>query len=317
MGVEQRPPYSTPIVPEYEGKHTNLFAYPERGPWGNSRYPGNFSGKFVLDLVDIFKAKSVADPFAGGGTTAAVCKEFDIPFWSGDLRDGFNILEDAMPPCSNGTSPELVILHPPYFDLIHYSGKAWGEAPHPADLSAAHTLDEFIRMANEAQYAAYSHVKQGGHVAILIGSLRRQGKLYPLHRMLNLYGELVLDGIKVQFNTTTGRTKTYSTSNPLLVTEWVLALRKPQVWMVPVQVANTPKDFDMRRNGRQTWRSIVLSGLEATGGMASTEEIYNEIKSHSRAQAAINAGTDWQAIVRRELQEGPFRSISHGIWALV
>jgi hypothetical protein len=210
----------------------------------------------------------------------------------------------------------LVVFHPPYFDLIHYSGRAWGDEPHPADLSAAPSLDQFIRMANEAQYAAYSHVKQGGHVAILIGSLRRQGQLYPLHRMINLYGELVVDGVKVQFNTTGGRNLRTS-KFPLLATEWVMVTKKPQAWIVPVQVANAPKEFNMRRNERQTWRSIVLSALEASGGSASTEEIYNEIEPHSRAQAAADAGTDWQAIVRRELQEGPFRSISYGIWALV
>jgi hypothetical protein len=288
------PPYSLPVIPEFRGHHTNLFAYPERGPWGDAHYPGNFSGKFVLDLIDIFQARSVADPFAGGGTTEAVCRELGIPYWAGDLRDGFNILEDAFPACSNGTAPELVVFHPPYFDLIHYSGRVWGEAPHPADLSAAPTLEQFIRMANEAQYAAYSHLKRGGHVAVLIGAIRRQGTLYPLHRMLNLYGELALDGIKLQFNTTTGR-KTYTTRTPLLVTEWVMVMRKPNAW---------------------TWRSIVLSALEACGGTAPLDQIYAAIKPHRRAQAAQREGVDWQAVVRRELQEGPFRSQTRGVWKI-
>ena len=179
MSREGQPPYSSPIVPEFQGRHTNFFAYPERGHWGDPRYPGNFSGKFVLDLIDLYKARSVADPFRGGGTTEDVCKEFGIPYWTGDLRDGFNILEDAIPACSDGTSPELVMFHPPYFDMIYYSGRVWGEQPDPADLSAAPTFDDFVRMANEAQYNAYSHVKQGGHVAILIGSIRRQGRALP------------------------------------------------------------------------------------------------------------------------------------------
>jgi hypothetical protein len=313
MSPEVQPPYSVPIVPEFRGRHTNLFAYPERGPWGEASYPGNFSGKFVLDLVDIFKARSVADPFAGGGTTEAVCKEMGLSYWTGDLHSGFNILEDALPPCSDGTAPELVVFHPPYFDLIHYSGRVWGETPHPADLSAAPTLDQFVYMANEAQYAAYSHVKRGGHVAILIGSLRRQGVLYPLHRMLNLYGELVIDGVKLQYNTTTRR-RTYSTRTPLLVTEWVMVMQKPNAWIVPVRVGATPKDFNMQNNGRQTWRSIVLSALEACGGAAPIEKIYAAIEPHVRAKAAQQEGTDWRAIVRRELQEGPFRSQDRGVW---
>jgi hypothetical protein len=313
---ERRAPFSYPIVPEFEGRHTNLFAYPERGPWGDSHYPGNFSGKFVVDLVDLFKARSVADPFAGGGTTEAVCKEFDIPCWAGDLRDGFNILEDAMPPCSDGTSPELVMFHLPYFDMIQYSGRVWGSEPHPADLSAASNLDEFIRMANEAQYAAYSHVKRGGHVAILIGSIRRQGVLYPLHRMVNLYGELAVDGVKVQFNTTGARTPHPAKNIALLVTEWVMVMEKPKAWLVPVRVASPIKEFDMRHSERQTWRSIVLSALESYGGSAPLEKIYAAIEPHVRTQDAREQEIDWQAIVRRELQEGPFRSVNRGVWGL-
>jgi len=313
---DQQFPFSYPIVPEFKGRHTNLFAYPERGPWGDSRYPGNFSGKFVLDLVDLFKARSVADPFAGGGTTEAVCKEFGIPFWSGDLREGFNILEDAMPACSDGTSPELVMFHLPYFDMIQYSGRVWGEEPHPADLSAASTLDEFIRMANEAQYAAYSHVKRGGHVAILIGSIRREGVLHPLHRMINLYGKMAVDGVKVQFNTTGARTPHPAKNIALLVTEWVMVMQKPKAWIVPTRVASPVKEFDMRRSERQTWRSIVLSALEFYGGSAPIESIYKAIQPHVRVQDAEGQGTDWRAIVRRELQEGPFQPTHRGIWAL-
>ncbi|MCK6581203.1 MAG: hypothetical protein L6Q98_24190 [Anaerolineae bacterium] len=314
MSREGPPPYSVPIVSEFEGRHTNLFAYPERGPWGNPRYPGNFSGKFVLDLVDLYKSRSVADPFRGGGTTEGVCKEFGIPYWSGDLRDGFNILEDALPPCSDGSSPDLVMFHLPYFDMIQYSGRVWGEKPHPADLSAAASLDEFVRMANEAQYNAYSHVKQGGHVAILIGSIRRQGVLYPLHRMINLYGELQLDGVKVQFNTTGARTPHPARNIALLVTEWVMVMEKPKSWIVPVRVAQPVREFDQRQSARQTWRSIVLSALEACGGSASLSRLYEIISSHRRAQQAAADNVDWQAIVRRELQEGGFQSIDRGVW---
>jgi hypothetical protein len=182
-------------------------------------------------------------------------------------------------------------------------------------LSAAPSLEQFIHMANEAQYAAYSHVKQGGHVAILVGSIRRQGMLYPLHRMLNLYGELTLDGVKVQFNTASGRTPP-TTNAPLLVTEWVMVLRKPKAWLLPVWVANAPREFDMRTSARQTWRSIVLSALESYGGSAPVEKIYAAIEPHVRVKSAEAQGTDWRAIVRRELQEGPFRSMGRGMWAL-
>lgn len=312
---EQQPPFSTSIVPEFAGRHTNLFAYPERGPWGDAHYPGNFSGKFVLDLIDLYKARSVADPFAGGGTTADVCQEYGIPYWTGDLRDGFNILEDAIPACSDGTSPELVMFHPPYFDLISYSGRTWGEESHPADLSAASTVEDFIRMANEAQYNAYSHVRQGGHVAILLGSIRRSGILYPLHRMINLYGQLDIDGIKVQFNTTGARKPHPATHIALLVTEWVMVMQKPKAWIVPVRVGNPVKEFDQRNFERQAWRSIVLSALEASGGVAPLEKIYEDLEWHVRVREAMRHNIDWKRVVQQELKEGPFQELKLGIWA--
>jgi hypothetical protein len=206
------------------------------------------------------------------------------------------------------------MFHLPYFDMIQYSGRVWGSEPHPADLSAAPTLDEFIHMANEAQYAAYSHVRRGGHVAILIGSIRRDGVLYPLHRMINLYGEMAADGVKVQFNTTGARTPHPAKHIALLVTEWVMVMQKPKAWLVPVQVASATKEFDMRRSERQTWRSIVLSALESYGGIAPLEKIYEAIAPHVRVQDAEGQGIDWQAIVRRELQEGPFQTVNRGVW---
>ena len=96
-----------------------------------------------------------------------------------------------------------------------------------------------------------------------------------------------------------------------------MVLRKPKAWIVPVRVAAPVKEFDMRHHEGQTWRSIVLSALESCGGSASLENIYGAVESHVRVQAADEAGVDWQAIIRRELQEGPFRSVSRGVWALV
>lgn len=132
--------------------------------------------------------------------------------------------------------------------------------------------------------------------------------------MINLYGQLDLDGIKVQFNTT-GARKLPSTSKALLVTEWVMVMQKPKVWLVPVRVAQPVKGFDQHKSERRTWRSIVLSALEANGGAAPLETLYEAIAPHVRVRQAIRQNTDWQAIVRRELQEGPFqaRGMGNGI----
>ena len=135
--------------------------------------------------------------------------------------------------------------------------------------------------------------------------------------MINLYGDLDIDGIKVQFNTTGGRKPRPEMGIALLVTEWVMVMEKPKAWIVPIRVGSSPKNFDMRRSERQTWRSIVLSTLEAHGGSAPLDRLYDVIARHARVKNAEEMGIDWQAIVRRELQEGPFQAFQRGVWGLV
>lgn len=95
-----------------------------------------------------------------------------------------------------------------------------------------------------------------------------------------------------------------------------MVMEKEKTWIVPVRFANPVKEFDQRHSQRQTWRSIVLSALEACGGTASLTKVYQVISSHVRAKEAVTHKVDWQAIVRRELQEGPFQSSERGVWSL-
>lgn len=95
-----------------------------------------------------------------------------------------------------------------------------------------------------------------------------------------------------------------------------MVMEKPKAWIVPVRVANPVREFDQRRSERQTWRSIVLSALEACGGTAPLEKIYEVVAPHARVSHALAHDIDWQAIVRRELQEGPFQSTERGVWSV-
>jgi len=51
------------------------------------------------------------------------------------------------------------------------------------------------------------------------------------------------------------------------------------------------------------------------GNQASLPEIYESIKTHARVIKAQTAGIDWQAIVRRVLQES-CTQVKRGVWAL-
>lgn len=43
-----------------------------------------------------------------------------------------------------GKPSDLVLPHPPYHNIVVYSGKVWGRVRHPDDLSRCATEEEFI-----------------------------------------------------------------------------------------------------------------------------------------------------------------------------
>mgnify|MGYP000884851068 CR=1 FL=1 len=98
----------------------SIVSYPERGTGGNNTYRGNFSPKFVEDILNFFKPDSVGDYTVGSGTTLDVCKTHNIPCIGTDLNPvygGVNLLKDDLPPVNMGgysKMPTLIILHPPY-----------------------------------------------------------------------------------------------------------------------------------------------------------------------------------------------------------
>jgi len=289
----------------------SVVSYPDRGPWGRWDYRGNMSGYLVVDLIRQFKPRLVVDPFNGGGTTGGVCRDMGVPCWVGDLKDGFDVLEDDIP-----VGADLALFHLPYWDMIPYSGHVWGDKPHPHDLSHARTYEEFLRMANEAEFRVYDSLRRGGRLAILVGAIRRKGVLYPIHRDMRLYGELEHDMVKVQHNCLSNR-RTYANEGKLvrLVHEWLLILRKPDAWIVPIRIPQV-KHLDLRKSRVQTWVTVVRNALEFLGGRATLRDIYGVVENHAKVKAARKAGHDWRAQVRRALQKArDIVNVSRGVWA--
>lgn len=146
-------------------KLTTVMNFPERGPYGDSRYRGNCSGYVQKALFEHFKPKKVLDPFVGGGTTIDVCNELNINHLGLDLNPkhgGFDILSDDIP-----ETFDFVISHDPYHDIIKYSGNVWGKgSPHPNDLSRCATYEEFIKKIDIAHSKMYNALRKGGYLAI-------------------------------------------------------------------------------------------------------------------------------------------------------
>jgi hypothetical protein len=191
----------------------SVVSYPDRGPWGDSRYRGNCSGYLVKDLILRFGCRSVFDPAEGGGTVRQVVEginrhlKHDIRFEGRDLKKGFDILGSPMPE----EKFDLVWYHPPYWDIIRYSDNE-------KDLSSCRTLIEFEKMLNESAEVLFSAVRPGGLMAILIGDKRKDGRYYPLMRTLLMngkLGQLKSIIIKLQHNCVSDR-RLYS-SSPFLI----------------------------------------------------------------------------------------------------
>jgi len=176
----------------------SVVSYPDRGPWGDSRYRGNCSGYIVKDLILRFNCQSVFDPAEGGGTVNDVVAGINkylrkgIYYEGRDLKRGWDILESPLPE----NQFDLVFYHPPYWDIIRYSDD-------PKDLSNCQTLENFELKLNRSVERLFQTLKHGGIMAVLIGDKRKNGNYYPLFRTLLMnqsIGRLKAIIIKVQHN---------------------------------------------------------------------------------------------------------------------
>lgn len=218
----------------------SLVSYPERGPWGDHRYPGNFSGHLVRDLISFFQPKRVADPAEGSGTTRHVCQALGVSYAGADLREGFDL---GATPLSTWLPwrPDLIVFHPPYFRIIRYSGSAWGNGPDPRDLSQEDDwpryLDRLLRMVERCREA----LAPGGRVAVVIGDVRDRGHYFSAQAaLLGAYPPEAIETvlIKAQHHVRSDREQ-YSGRFIRIMHEYVVVLRAGAVPRPPTVLRPT------------------------------------------------------------------------------
>lgn len=169
-----------------------------------------------------------------------------------------------------------------------------------------------------AHYAGYQALRPGGHLVILVGDVKRKGVLYPLQRDYRWYGEPRQMLIKLQHNTKFENHAYSNFTDPRILHEYVIVTQKPKqyasAWMVIVRRSLTD-NVDQRGVTGQTWNGIVWTALIKRGNQASLTEIYESVKDHVRVKVAAQRGIDWQAIVRRVVQQTCV-NIERGVWSL-
>ena len=196
---------------------TSIVSYPDRGPWGDNRYPGNSSGYLLIDLCATYAPRAVLDPMEGGGTSRDVCADMGIAYQGFDLHSGVDSLHDEI-----GGGYDLIFWHPPYHDMKVYSDD-------PRDLSRAGSLAAFGAPLRAGYWRFFELLAPGGRLAILIGDLRRRGRYEPLTADVARLDRNHIEGIvvKAQHNVSSNRTHYGGAFVPILH-ETLTIFRRPE-----------------------------------------------------------------------------------------
>jgi len=179
-----------------------LFPHRYRGNGHALEYHGNFVPQIATQTIRRFTrpGEIVLDPFLGAGTTAIEALRLGRRCLGVELRE--DLVEHVL--AKLGPAPDrlillsgdstradtarrlqaelgrwgeehahLLILHPPYHDIIPFSD-------HPADLSRAPTLDRFLRRFARAARWLVPLLAPGRFAVLVIGDLYRAGEWVPL-----------------------------------------------------------------------------------------------------------------------------------------
>ena len=191
----------------------SVVSYPDRGPWGDSRYSGNCSGYLVKDLILRFNCQSVFDPAEGSGTVRDVVsginqylkKRHRVRGQGPKTRMGY---PDRLP-CLIGSLTLSGTIRP--------TGTLSGTLMTQRTSAIARTLEDFELKLNQSVERLFQAVKPGGIMAILIGDKRKDGRYYPLFRTLLMnpnIGQLKAIIIKVQHHCRSD-SRNYGDTEPL------------------------------------------------------------------------------------------------------
>jgi DNA modification methylase len=205
-----------------------VWSFPNRGDWAthSGSYRGNWSPYIPRNLIQKYTIPGdlTCDPMVGSGTTLVECRlmgrkaigvdinlnsvmvainrlDFDlanvrrdvtdeqIKLFHGDARN-LNEIQDQ--------SVDLVAMHPPYSDIISYSGTT-------GDLSQLE-LEDFVQEMGKVAYECFRVLKPNKHCGILIGDTRKRRHYVPIHigvlaEFLDAGFVLKEDIIKLQHNT--------------------------------------------------------------------------------------------------------------------
>ena len=281
----------------------SIVSYPDRGSYGRNSYRGNCSGFLIKDLIKQYKLQGLSDFMVGSGTTEDVVREAGIRGDFADLNRGYDMLSMDLP-----NRAENIFWHPPYGDMIKYADSQYkavdveaktglsAETIRKHDLSSFQDWSEFVKWMNYCMMKQFTALEKGGRMFVLVGDMKRKGRLYSMIRDLICPGTMENIIIKAQHNCWSDR-QSYSGSFVPIVHEYLLVTRKDAGLIVPVSWG-TSREYDTRKFGDQSWRDLVYSVIQENGGEMSLKELYDAVKDSAKA----GRNQHWQEKVRQTVQ---------------
>lgn len=297
----------------------SIISFPDRGPYGKSSYRGNCSGYVQKALFEQFKSREVTDPMAGSYTTRDVCDEMGIISHCYDLSMGFNAVTDEVP--EEACASDTWFWHPPYSEVIGipYAGSMWssenfeksfGYDPKPYDLGRM-PWPKFVKTMNECLMKFYQSMDTGARMCVLMGDIKKKGRLYSMLSEIVKPGHLENIVIKAQHNCVSDG-RTYSGSFIPIVHEYIMILKKPSAYEMEIILPHN-YNVDIRDSKTSTWRDVVYAALKTLNGKCSLDELYAEIGGHKKTEA----NPHWREKIRQTLQSYKmFNSPARGVWQL-
>ena len=140
-----------------------------------------------------------------------------------DLHSGFNILKQRILDVV-GRPSDLVLSHPPYHNIVVYSGNEQGRGAHPDDLSRCASKDEFLDKLTIALKNQRHATRAGGYYGAIIWDVRRNGvySSYQADLIVRMpRKELLTVLIKEQHNVASNGTD-YPSRLPRIMHEYVI-----------------------------------------------------------------------------------------------